>query len=85
MVQDLRRQNTFFVSKDIYFDSKVSRKARAIYVTLSMLLTLEREKFNLDNLSIASGYHKRIVSNALRELDKLGFIKRTRTSIEILK
>ncbi|MFA6982280.1 MAG: hypothetical protein WC243_04670 [Patescibacteria group bacterium] len=85
MVQDLRLQDTFFVNKDIYLNSNVSRKARAVYVTLSFLLTLSREKFNLDNLAKASGYNPRIVSNALRELKELGFIKRTRSSIEILK
>ena len=84
MVQDLRLEDTFFVSKNIFLDSRVSRKARGIYVALCMLTSLNRKDFNIENLSRASGYNKQIVSRALKELNDLGFIKRSRTSIDLV-
>jgi DNA-binding IscR family transcriptional regulator len=84
MTHDLRVNDTFFVGKDIFFNPKVSRKARAVYITLCFLTTLEQRKFDLKNISVASGYNTQIVSRALKELNELGFVKRTRDHIDLV-
>ena len=82
MVQDLRLDNTFFVSKHIFFDPNISRRARAIYVSLCLLVSFEKQ-ITIDLLAKSSGYNKQIVSRALKELRDLGFINKTRTSIDL--
>ena len=84
MTYDLRLSDKFFVSKDIFFDSSVTRKARAVYIALCLLATIN-SKPSLKRIAKASDYHPQLVSKALKELDELGFVKRSRNSIDLIK
>ena len=76
MTIDLRQQGIFYANRDIFFDSKVSRKARAIYVAICFLLTIPRIKGNLtlDYVAKSAGYNKRVARRAINELEELGFV-----------
>lgn len=76
MTVDLRQQSIFNANRDIFFDSKVSRKARAVYLAICFLLTIPDLKGNLtlDYIAKAAGYNKRIAKEAVKELEILGFV-----------
>jgi hypothetical protein len=84
MIKDLKLTDTFFVKKDIFFNPKVNRRSRAIYVTLSLFSCLGFEA-TLKRLAKASGYNEQIARLALKDLNKLGFVNLGRNFIEIVK
>ncbi len=84
MVVDLRLHNTFEVTKDIFLDSSFDRRKRAIYLTIVFFQKIEIE-YTHDRAAITSGYSPRIVSQTIKDLCNMGYLKRSRKHIDIIK